>query len=68
LSITFTLAAIANIAALMLKSQAMWIGLMALVPLVILLITGLYLFFQPYLTKWRGARGAALPSSTANAA
>lgn len=52
-SITFTLAAIANIVALVLQSQAVWIGFVALLPLVVLLITGLYLFVLPYRSKSR---------------
>jgi hypothetical protein len=36
-----------------------WMGLFALVPLITLLVTGLYLFALPYATRWRRARGAA---------
>lgn len=55
LSIAFTLAVIANIVALTMQVQATWIGLLAFVPLIPLLATGLYLFAQPYL----GRRGNA---------
>lgn len=48
LSIAFTIAVIANIVALAMKSQAQWIGLAAFLPLIPLLCTGLYLFVQPY--------------------
>lgn len=51
LSIAFTLAVIANIAALTMQVQATWIGLLAFVPLLPLLATGLYLFAQPYLGR-----------------
>ncbi len=51
LSIIFTVAVLINIAALVMGSQATWIGFLALVPLIPMLITGLYLFFQPYLAK-----------------
>lgn len=34
-----------------------WVYLLALVPLFLLLFTGLYLFVLPYATKWRGQRG-----------
>lgn len=51
LSIIFTVAVLINIAALAMGSQATWIGFLALVPLIPMLITGLYLFFQPYLAK-----------------
>jgi hypothetical protein len=53
LSIAFTVAVIANIVALMQKEQAVWVGLLALFPLVLLLLTGLYLFALPYAAKWR---------------
>lgn len=51
LSIAFTLAVIANIVALTMQVQATWIGLLALVPLIPLLATGLYMFAQPYLGR-----------------
>jgi hypothetical protein len=44
LSIAFTVAVIVNIVALMQEQQAVWVGLSALFPLVLLLLTGLYLF------------------------
>ena len=51
LSILFTLAVIVNVAALVMKIQAVWIGLLALVPLIFLLLTGLYLFALPYMRR-----------------
>lgn len=51
LSIAFTLAVIANIVALTMQIQATWIGLLAFVPLIPLLATGLYMFAQPYLGR-----------------
>jgi hypothetical protein len=30
-----------------------WVGLLALLPLALLLFTGLYLFALPYASKWR---------------
>ena len=51
LSIIFTVAVLINIAALVMGSQATWIGFLALAPLIPMLITGLYLFFHPYLPK-----------------
>ena len=53
LSIVFTVAVIINIVALAQKEQAVWVGLLALLPLVLLMLTGLYLFVLPYATKWR---------------
>jgi archaellum biogenesis protein FlaJ (TadC family) len=51
LSIAFTLAVIANIVAMIQQVEAAWIGFLALVPLIPMLITGLYLFALPYLGK-----------------
>ena len=53
LSIAFTVAVIVNVVALAQNEQAVWVGLMALFPLVLLLLTGLYLFALPYATRWR---------------
>jgi hypothetical protein len=53
LSIAFTLAVIINIVALIQKSQAVWIGLLALFPLILLLASGLYLFALPYVARFR---------------
>jgi hypothetical protein len=53
LSITFTIAVIANIAAMFVMPGQTWIGFLALVPLIPLLCTGLYMFFQPYRAKSR---------------
>jgi hypothetical protein len=53
LSIAFTLAVIVNLIALGQQESAVWIGLLALLPLVLLLFTGLYLFVLPYANKWR---------------
>ena len=57
ISAAFTLAVIANIAAMGMDEPALWIGLLALVPLVLLLATGLYLFVLPYVAKWRDIAG-----------
>ena len=59
LSIAFTVAVIANIVALVQEKQVVWVGLLALLPLVFLMLTGLYLFVLPYASKWRSGRGAA---------
>ena len=55
LSIAFTVAVIVNVVALVQQQQAVWIGLLALFPLVLLLLTGLYLFVLPYAAKWRSS-------------
>jgi hypothetical protein len=43
--------------------QAVWVGLLALLPLVLLLITGLYMFALPYASKWQRVRAAGTLSS-----
>jgi hypothetical protein len=53
LSIAFTAAVIVNVVAMAQKEPALWVGLLALLPLVFLLLTGLYLFALPYAGKWR---------------
>ncbi len=54
LSIAFV-AGVVNYMALMTKGQPpYWVGLFALVPLILLAVTGLYLFVLPYALKWRG--------------
>ncbi|HEX2365490.1 MAG TPA: hypothetical protein VHJ00_10760 [Bradyrhizobium sp.] len=53
LSMAFTVAVIVNVAALVKGEQAVWVGLLALLPLVLLLLSGLYLFVLPYAAKWR---------------
>ena len=53
LSIAFTVAVIVNIVVLGQEKPAVWVGLLALLPLALLLFTGLYLFVLPYATKWR---------------
>ena len=58
LSIAFTVAVIVNIVAMMQEKQAVWVGLLALLPLVLLMLTGLYLFVLPHATRWRGERRA----------
>jgi hypothetical protein len=56
LSIAFTVAVIVNIVALGQGEPAVWVGLLALLPLALLLPTGLYIFVLPYATKWRSGR------------
>jgi len=56
LSIAFTVGVIFNTIAVVLKKYAAWMGLLAGVPLALLLLTGLYLFVLPYAAKWRSGR------------
>jgi hypothetical protein len=48
-----------NIVALGQEELAIWAGLSALLPLALLLLTGLYLFALPYATKWHSGRRTA---------
>jgi hypothetical protein len=59
LSMAFTVAAIANIVVNIAGLQgapAIWVGVSALLPLVFLLLSGLYLFALPYAAGWRSGR------------
>jgi len=56
LSIAFTAAVIVNIVAVVLKKYTDRMGLLAVAPLALLLVTGLYLFLLPYAAKWRSGR------------
>jgi len=58
LSIAFTVGVIVNIVAVAQKRYTTWVGLLALVPLILQLFTGLYLFVLPYATKWGSGRRA----------
>lgn len=53
LSIAFTVAVVINFVALAQQIQALWVGLLALFPLALLLLSGLYLFALPYAARWR---------------
>jgi len=59
LSIAFTAAVVANLVAMAQDRSDLWIGLLALFPLVLLLVTGLYMFVLPYATGGRSERQAA---------
>ena len=53
ISILFTLAVLLNIAAMTQGQPPLWIGLLALFPLILLLVSGLYLFALPYIARAR---------------
>ncbi|MGO9011828.1 MAG: hypothetical protein ACLQPN_17140 [Bryobacteraceae bacterium] len=55
-SIAFTVGVIVNFVAVVQKKYTFWVGLLALLPLALLLLTGLYLFVLPYAGKWGSAR------------
>jgi hypothetical protein len=58
LSIAFTFSVIATFIALAQKEPLVWVSYIPLLPLFLLMATGLYLFALPYIAKWR-MRGAA---------
>jgi hypothetical protein len=58
LAMAFTAAVVINLVALAQQRQAVWVGLLALFPLILLMLSGLYLFVLPYAARRRGARGA----------
>ena len=53
LSIAFTLTVIANFVALTQGQPPAWVTYSPLLPLALLLFSGLYLFGLPYATRWR---------------
>ena len=61
LSMAFTATVIANfvVRGLGEGEPAAWVTYSPLLPLALLLFTGLYLFVLPYATRWRSRRGDA---------
>ena len=55
-SIAFTVAVIVTFIALAQKDPVVWVSYVPLLPLALLLITGLYLFVLPYAARWSGKR------------
>ena len=55
-SIAFTVGVMVYIAAMTRGAPPAWLGLFALLPLILLLLTGLYLFVLPYAVRLRGTR------------
>ena len=56
-SILFTVTVIANFVVLgQGKTPPPWVTYAPLLPLALLLFSGLYLFVLPYLARWRGGR------------
>ncbi|MCB9684581.1 MAG: hypothetical protein H6738_04715 [Alphaproteobacteria bacterium] len=62
-SIVFTLAVLANFVAMAVAPEAVWVGMVTLLPLLFLLVSGLYLFVLPYTLRGRGR--AAPPDAAA---
>jgi hypothetical protein len=59
LSIVFTMTVIGNFVALSQGEPPPWVTYSPLVPLALLLLTGLYMFVLPYATRRRAARGSS---------
>ena len=55
-SIAFTVTVIANFVVMTQGTPPAWVTYSPLLPLALMLLTGLYLFVLPYATKWRSAR------------
>jgi hypothetical protein len=55
-SIAFTVTVIANFVAMAQGQPPAWLTYSPLLPLALLLFTGLYLFALPYAVKWRSAQ------------
>jgi hypothetical protein len=53
LSIAFTVAVIVTFLVLGQEKPVLWVSYVPLLPLALLLLSGLYLFALPYATKWR---------------
>jgi hypothetical protein len=59
LSIIFTVGFLINLVAWTTSKPPTALGLLVLIPLILLLVTGLYLFVLPYALKWGGRRAQA---------
>ena len=57
-SIAFTVSVIVTFVALAQEKPIVWVSYVPLLPLALLLFTGLYLFALPYMAKWRVGRVA----------
>lgn len=57
-SIVFTLTVVANFVALAQGVPPAWVTYAPLLPLALLLFSGLYLFVLPYAVRWQGGRRA----------
>lgn len=58
-AIAFTVTVIANFVAMARGTPPPWVTYSPLLPLALLLFSGLYLFVLPYAARWRGARTAS---------
>ncbi len=58
-AIVFTVTVIVTFIALAQERPVVWISYIPLLPLALLLVTGLYLFALPYVGRWRSQRRAS---------
>ncbi|QIG48310.1 hypothetical protein G5V57_11590 [Nordella sp. HKS 07] len=56
LSLIFTVTVIANVIAVATGQTMEWLYMLPLPPLLVMMITGLYMFFLPYVRKTQGQR------------
>jgi ABC-type polysaccharide/polyol phosphate export permease len=56
LAITFTVTVIVTAVALAQEEPVVWVSYLPLLPLALLLVTGLTMFVAPYTARWRAAR------------
>ena len=59
LAIAFTVTVIITVVALAREEPIVWVSYVPLLPLALLLFSGLYLFALPYAARWRRARRTA---------
>jgi hypothetical protein len=53
LSVAFTAAVIVSTIAVLQEKSTVWVGVLALLPPCLLMLTGLDLFLLPYAARWR---------------
>jgi hypothetical protein len=58
-AITFTVTVVVTAVALAQEEPLVWVAYVPLLPLVLLLFTGLNMFALPYVARWRGGRRTA---------
>jgi hypothetical protein len=56
-AVVFTLSVVVVAIVLSQPNAAIWVSYVPLLPLALLLLTGLYLFVLPYALRWRSKRG-----------
>ncbi|MEU9506213.1 hypothetical protein AB0D32_08010 [Micromonospora sp. NPDC048170] len=57
LAIVFTVTVVVTFVALAQEDPVVWVSYLPLLPLALLMFTGLYLFVLPYAARWRVVRG-----------